>query len=281
MTLPLVSLEFDLAEAHPELRSYPLHQPVPDFEVTAGNYLVRLARSLEELDAILKLRFEVFNLELGEGLESSFATGRDCDEFDSQCHHLLVWHRPSERIVGTYRVQTWQIAQERRGYYTASEFEFSGLPSELLESSVEVGRVAIAKEHRATPVLFLLWKGLARYLQATGKRWLMGPCSLPTTDPEKGWEALAELERRGRVEHRWPIVPQPGFECPAGVPGPVRNARPSSDGIDLPPLFDIYLRYGGKVCGHPVLDQRFKTIDFFMLFDAGALSPKYRKLFFE
>ena len=45
-------------------------------------YEVRFARNAEELDAIQRLRFEVFNLELGEGLASSFESGRDVDEFD-------------------------------------------------------------------------------------------------------------------------------------------------------------------------------------------------------
>jgi len=40
-----------------------------------GKYAVRFAKSREELDAVLRLRFEVFNLELGEGLETLFGPG--------------------------------------------------------------------------------------------------------------------------------------------------------------------------------------------------------------
>jgi putative hemolysin len=73
---------------------YPcLSQAVPPRSLEEGAYRVRFARSLGELDEVLRLRFEVFNLELGEGLEASFATGRDQDEFDLTCHHLVVEHR--------------------------------------------------------------------------------------------------------------------------------------------------------------------------------------------
>ena len=33
--------------------------------------------------------------------------------------------------------------------------------------------------------------------------------------------------------------------------------------------------------GLPVIDRRFKTIDFFVLFDVEALSSRARKLFFD
>jgi putative hemolysin len=40
---------------------------IPTFEIAEGHYRVRFARTPEEIDAALKLRSEVFNLELGEG----------------------------------------------------------------------------------------------------------------------------------------------------------------------------------------------------------------------
>ena len=46
-------------------------------------YATRLARNAGEIRAAQTLRFEVFNLELNEGLEQSYLTGRDEDPFDS------------------------------------------------------------------------------------------------------------------------------------------------------------------------------------------------------
>ena len=77
-----------------EAFEYPFRaELLPDFEAEAGRYTIRFARTAEELDAVLRLRFEVFNLELDEGLDSSFLTGRDEDEFDATSHHLLVLER--------------------------------------------------------------------------------------------------------------------------------------------------------------------------------------------
>ena len=268
----------DLLETHPELAGYPLAvESLPAAEVVEGQYAVRYARTPAELDELARLRFRVFNLELNEGLDESYLSGRDLDEYDAQCHHLIVVHRPSGAIIGTYRIQTTAMAESRRGFYTASEFDLSLLPREILDGAVETGRACIAREHRLKPVLFLLWKGLALYVEHNRKRWLFGPCSLASQDPWDGKRALDELARRGRLDPGHAVGPQPGFECHwrGEDPAPERAAA-----LELPPLFEIYLRYGGKVCGLPVIDRRFKTIDFFVLFDVEALSPRARKLFF-
>src|ERR1700756_19257 len=88
------------------------------------HYMTRVARSTEDVRAAQTLRFQVFNLELNEGLEQSFATGLDEDPFDAVCDHLVVEHRPSATVVGTYRLQTGHNAAAYHGYYCAQEFEF-------------------------------------------------------------------------------------------------------------------------------------------------------------
>lgn len=277
MTLPAEQPLPALLESHPELAGYPPSaDALPGSELVEGNYAVRYARGAAELDELARLRFRVFNLELNEGLDESYLTGRDLDEYDAQCHHLIVLHRPSGAIIGTYRIQTAAMAEARRGFYTASEFDLSRLPRTLLDQAVEVGRACIAREHRLKPVLFLLWKGLAVYMEHNRKRWLFGPCSLTSQDPWDGKRALDELARRGRLDGEHRVTAQPGFECVWQGEDP----EPDREPLELPPLFEIYLRYAGRVCGPPVIDRRFKTIDFFVLFDVEALSARARRLFF-
>ena len=61
--------------------------------------MARLAQSAEDVRRAQQLRFEVFSLELGEGLAESYATGLDVDPFDEVCDHLIVEElatRPSD-----------------------------------------------------------------------------------------------------------------------------------------------------------------------------------------
>jgi Acetyltransferase (GNAT) domain/Major intrinsic protein len=116
---------------------------VPSLEIREGRYLVRFARTPEELDAALRLRFEVFNLELGEGLTSSFQTGRDLDQFDEACDHLIVSETEADKVIGTYRMQTTEMATAGSGFYTAAEFDLSRLPSDLLAGALVATYISV------------------------------------------------------------------------------------------------------------------------------------------
>jgi putative hemolysin len=56
-----------------------------------------MARSADEVRAAQRLRFEVFNLELNEGLAESPFTGLDIDPFDAVCQHQVLIGRPRTR----------------------------------------------------------------------------------------------------------------------------------------------------------------------------------------
>ncbi|MBA2621709.1 MAG: GNAT family N-acetyltransferase, partial [Acidobacteria bacterium] len=121
-------------------------ETIPAIEISENRYVARFARSADEIDRALRLRFEVFNLELREGLDVSFITGRDEDEFDATCHHLIVIEKSSNEIVGTYRLQTLREAKSAAGFYCAGEFDLESLPAKLLTESLEIGRACIARE---------------------------------------------------------------------------------------------------------------------------------------
>lgn len=260
--------------------AYPVFpECLPGTIVDGGKYTVRFASTREELDAVQRLRFEVFNVEMGEGLEESYETGRDRDRFDAVCHHLLVIDNASGAVVGTYRLQTHAMARSHVGFYSADEFDLDGLPAEVIEDAVEVGRASVAKPFRNRAVLFFLWKGLAAYMERNRKRYLFGCCSLTSQDAEEGRRVMQFLLRNGQVHPKFRTTPRPGWEC--------YDSRLESmqctgvDGVQLPQLFRLYLRYGAKVCGPPALDRFFKTIDYLVLLDVQALDDDMHSMFFE
>lgn len=241
--------------------------------ITEGAYHLHLARGRGDLDEAARLRFEVFHLELGEGLAGARATGRDLDEFDEACDHLIVRQTETSRVVGTYRMQTREQADAHRGFYCATEFGLDWLPTEVLAGGVEVGRACIDPAFRNRRVLLLLWKGLAAYLAARDKRYLFGCCSLPGLDPDAAWAAADALRAQGAWHRMWRV--------PAAAPGLVPPDR-MRDGppVALPMLFRTYVRFGATVCGGPVLDRAFGTTDFLVVLDRQQLSPEATALFF-
>ncbi len=242
------------------------------FEIVESGYTVRLAASPEELDAALALRFDVFNLELGEGLASSYLTGRDADEYDAVCDHLVVAETETGRVVGTYRLMTPETALAARGFYSTGEFQLGAIPIDVLANSVELGRACVARDHRNTRVLFLLWKGIAAFMEQTEKRYLFGCCSLTSQDPVEGLSLARRLEADGHVHDEILVPARPGFECA------VDDVEPAT--VRMPQLFGIYLRFGAKVCSPPAIDRAFGTIDFLVLFDTQDLEERDRRTFF-
>lgn len=259
------------------VHSYPTFpEMLPDRSLAEGRYELRFARTAEALAELQRLRFEVFNLEMGEGLQESFETGLDADEFDPVCHHLVVAERTTRRVVGTYRLQTNEMAEAHVGFYSSGEFLLEGFGDAVLRQSIELGRACVAQEHRNTQVLFLLWKGLALYVAHNRKRYFFGCCSLTSQDPVEGRAVTAYLERHGHFHPELSLEPVPELRCyPAGAePDPTFPVK-------IPKLFRIYLRHGAKVCGPPVLDRQFKTIDYLVLFDVEAMSERQVRTFFS
>jgi len=245
----------------------------PAVRIRQGRYEARFARTPEDLDQALRLRFAVFNLELGEGLRESALTGRDEDAFDAFCHHLVVEDLATGAVVGTYRLQTAAMACAGHGLYTATEFDLTPLPADVLAGSVELGRACIARAHRHTRVLFLLWRGIAEYAHALGKRHLLGCCSLTSQEPRDGLALLDELAQRGAVHETLRVRARPSFVCLTSV------AREPWTAPAVPRLFDMYLAMGAKVCSEPAVDRAFRTIDFLVVCDLRALSERDRKRF--
>jgi putative hemolysin len=234
------------------------------------HYATRLARNADELRAAQVLRFEVFNLELNEGLASSLATGLDADPFDPVCDHLLVEHVPSRAIVGTYRLQTGLSARAHLGYYCAQEFQFDVFEP-LRGQIVELGRACVHRQHRNLVVLGLLWKGIADYTKARGGRYLMGCSSITSQDPAAGASAYADLCRKHLVPPQWRTTPLPAYECSL--------QQVTAEPVKIPKLLRAYVTLGAKICGPPALDPHFKTIDFLTLMDLDTMHPLARQRF--
>jgi len=258
-----------------ELRVYPTHRDaLPKGQLKVGRYMLRFASSPEDLRAIQKLRFEVFNEELGEGLEASYATGLDEDEVDARCHHLMVLETDSQRVVGTYRMMLAEMTIGR-GFYSEAEYDLSTLPLTVKTQAVEAGRACVAAAHRNGRVVQLLWRGLARYLVWNERRFLFGCCSVPTTDATEARKIHAMLERLGSMHSEYRVTPTAQFRCPDAEEGVI------SEELDLPPLFGSYLKLGAKVLSGPAIDRDFHVTDFFVLLDLQDVEPHVRRAFLE
>jgi len=68
---------------------------------TTDLFRVGMAQTLEDVIDCQRLRYLVFNCELGEGLDSSARIGLDRDRFDFICDHLMVRDASTGKLAGT------------------------------------------------------------------------------------------------------------------------------------------------------------------------------------
>jgi putative hemolysin len=233
-----------------------------------GTYRLRFAECKADLEAVFRLRFLVFNLELGEGLQSAYHDGRDTDEFDAVCDHLLVEHSSTGQVVGTYRLQAGRVAARNFGYYSAREFDFSPFEP-IRDSLIELGRACIHRKHRSLEVLTLLWRGIASYALARKARYLIGCSSLTSQCQQEGSDMYWRLQEF-LVLPSFRTKPRAEFSIPISAP------TPTMPRINPPRLLRAYLSIGAQICGAPAIDREFKTIDFLTLLDLKKLPSNAR-----
>ncbi|WP_035486118.1 GNAT family N-acetyltransferase [Geminicoccus roseus] len=244
---------------------------------------LRLAEDPREIAAAQALRYRVFVEEMGAGTSPAcHKLRRDIDPFDALCDHLLVIDRAASRpgapvVVGSYRLLRRSVAERAGGFYTAGEFDISGLLASRGEL-LELGRSCVAPEHRGGHVVQLLWRGLCDYVDRHGIDVMFGCASLPGTDPDAVAHALSWLHRH----HRAPASFRPAalrgqrVEMDILPPGQIDETLAKRQ---LPPLLKGYLLAGAVVGDGASLDPLFNTIDVCVLLPCEGVRQRNRRRF--
>ena len=242
-----------------------------------SDFDIKITTDPKEIREAQKLRFQVFNLEMKKGLQTSYKSGLDVDDFDPSCDHLIVRDRTSKEVVGTYRLLLGSQASKNLGFYSEREFDLEkikALDGELLE----LGRSCARKDFRDRALIPLMWEAIAHYVKKHRIKFLFGCGSLYTTNPEEVSECFSLLKRKYYADEGFRV--RPVEECRFdGIVDNVGIANEHALFLKLPSLIKGYLRLGAVVCGPPALDREFGTADFLVLLDMRRLSSEYLRRF--
>lgn len=252
----------------------------PAVLVETDHFMVKLAENHEEVERAQRLRYEVFNVEQGRGLEIADKFGIDFDEFDEYCLHLLVMRKGDDRVVGTYRAHLGTIANSYKGFYSSREYYIKGL-YRIADKCVELGRTCVSPDFRTGAVVALLWSAITELLVRAKAIYMLGCVSLEETDPRLGWALYEYLKQKNCLSRDFSVTPRPGFILKRPPENEIEKFLSNSQALikHIPPIFKGYLRLGGSICGDPALDREFGTIDFFILVDVTKVPDRYVKRF--
>jgi putative hemolysin len=240
---------------------------------------VKLATTFAEIDSALRLRFEVFNLELQEGLLASYERGFDTDAYDAYCDHLIVKDLVSDKVVGTYRLLRQSVAERNIGFYSENEFDLTTLkrlPGELLE----LGRSCVAHSHRNATTISKLWNAIIEYARQRGMAYLFGCGSLHQSEAEDVLPLYAYLRDHYFAPEAFRV--QPRASCRMQLDETARVLyEPRAMSRRLSPVMKGYLRAGAVICGAPAFDAEFGTADVLVLLEMEKLTARYKNHYVE
>jgi L-ornithine Nalpha-acyltransferase len=247
--------------------------------VIAGNQIIRLAASRDEVEAAQRLRYSVFYEEMGaQPLPEMAATERDFDAFDDICDHLIVIDRSEANqstVVGTYRFMRQCHAARLGRFYSTDEYDVSPL-SMNGGRVMELGRSCVAPDFRSRQTMQLLWRGIAQYVSTHSIDLMFGCASFPGTDLNALAQPLSYL-------HHHHLAPKELRPCAIDERYESMHILKPED-VDpkqalraLPPLIKGYLRLGGYVGDGAVVDHQFNTTDVCIIVKTDLISERYSK----
>jgi putative hemolysin len=249
----------------------------------SGALEARLATTKAEVEAVQRLRYEVFYREMNaEPSPEMAASGRDFDKYDDFADLLYVVDHAAKGddgkapVIGTYRLLRREIAMKHGGFYTSSEYDISKMLAAARPDAryLELGRSCVLKTYRTSGPFQLLWRGLMVYLLRHEIELMFGCASLPGTDPQALALQLAYLH------HFYPI---PEAERVSALPElyvdmnlmPKEQVNEAEALRTLPPLVKGYIRAGASIGDGAVIDRQFGTTDVFIYFPTSRVDPRY------
>lgn len=247
----------------------------------ANQLELRLVQNGPELEAAQRLRFSVFYEEMGAVATPAMRASRsDADAFDKIADHLVVvdLDQPAAVqpfVVGCYRVLRQSVAGDHGGFYTAHEFDLSGVTAPIGEL-MELGRSCVEPTYRTGAVMQLLWRGIADYIDGNRVGLMLGCASLPGTDPDAVAPLLSYLHHHHLAppELRPRALPE-RFVSADRLPVEAIDGRAVLKG--MPALLKAYLRMGGMIGEGAVIDRQFNTIDVCLVLPTERVVAHYQR----
>lgn len=242
-----------------------------------GRYVARLADTTDDICRAQELRFLAFIAGTGAARDGARGEGRDADDFDERCKHVLVEEVRGGTLVACFRMLPLSNGGEIGATYSAQYYNLSAL-AEFQGPMVEMGRFCLHPEWQDPDILRVAWGAMTRLVDEEGVEMLFGCSSFQGTEAAAYLDAFAMLRERHLAPKRWlPRVKAPNVFRFAQA---LRRFRPDAKRAmqAMPPLLRTYLLMGGWVSDHAVVDRDLNTLHVFTGVEVRAIPPARARL---
>jgi putative hemolysin len=238
-------------------------------------YELKTAQTMDELIKLFELRYQVF---FGDSPEQVSEDELELDEFDSNCDHIIIKCKETDKIVGTYRIL---CSLHVNKFYSQGEFNLDNFLN-LPDTKMELGRACIHHGHRNGHVIDLLWKGIASYIKFSEAKYMFGCSSIMETELSRIKSIYNYMKDDGLISDEYDIKPIGKYaieNLDEIEPDQSLDARTIKK--QIPSLLRSYMNAGAKIYGKPALDIEFRCIDFLTIIDLENLNNMFKKRYLK
>lgn len=135
----------------------------------------KIPNVLREIGRLREVTFR----NVGEGTNMEI----DLDRYDNHYHHLFLWDKDNNKIVGAYRMAIGAEVYKKygiKGFYINELFDFGPEIHPFFKKCIEMGRAFVTLEYQQKPMpLFLLWRGIVHVtLRNPNQKFIIGGVSI-------------------------------------------------------------------------------------------------------
>jgi putative hemolysin len=233
-------------------------------------FVARLAENDNEIEKAQRLRHRCFFEEKGLRLNNE---GIQKDSYDPYADHLIVVHKATNTVVGTYRFLRREGALKHGSFYTAGEFDISCL-LDVKGEILELSRTCVDASYRTRPVLHLLWRALATYIFHYDVQVLFGCGSFDGVEPQKFSHAFSYLFKNHLAPPAYRTHSLQKNNSTLSAEEEVDAQRALRD---IPALLRGYLRTGAYVGEGFFVDADFQTTDICIILKREEFKKRYQE----
>ncbi len=193
-------------------------------------------------------------------------SGLDEDEFDEVSDHCLIYDRTKDgKLVLVFRSRNFSSMKEITGSYSAQYYDLTKL-AQLPFTPMEIGRLCVDKQSSDPFLLLHTFKYLMSMVSSSRIDFIFGCTSFSGADNPRHLDSFRFLKNNQLMEPKFQINKKSSsiLDIKKEIsrldgPEPTKNF--------LPPLLKFYLRLGGKVSDHAVIDRELDTLHVFTYVD--------------
>ena len=193
-------------------------------------------------------------------------SGLDEDQFDAVSDHCLIFDKKnSDRLVLVFRLRTFTSMEDILCSYSAQHYDLTKL-TDLPFKPMEIGRLCVDKQDSDPFLLLSAFSYLRSLVSSRQIDLIFGCTSFSGANNPRHLATLSSLEKTQFADSMFPIKKKSSsvLYIKQKIIGATTNKTAKNF---LPPLLKFYLRLGGKVSDHAVIDRDLDTLHVFTYVD--------------